>query len=94
MRRIIALAAALGTLAAVGSAAAAPGGADVIHEDSCVPAWFGTVCTTIQATTNVAATPSGNVVYVTNGTVERRLTFTFGGSRGRRATCGQYQGCQ
>ena len=59
---------------------AAPGGAEVIHQDSCEPAWFGTVCTTIQATTNLTATPSGNVHYVTNGTVERQLTFSFGGS--------------
>ncbi len=80
MRWIITVIAAVGTLAVAGIAAAAPGGADVISQDSCEPAWFGTVCTSVHATTNMTATPSGNFVYVTNGTAERRLTFSFGGS--------------
>ena len=80
MRRIITVIAVLGTLAVAGVAAAAPGGADVISQDSCEPAWFGTVCTTVHATTNMTATPSGNFVYVTNGTAERRLTFSSGDS--------------
>jgi hypothetical protein len=80
MRTLIAITVVTWTLVLASVAAAAPGGAEVIHESSCEPAWFGTVCTTIQATTNVTATPSGNVVYATNGTAERRLTFFFGGS--------------
>jgi hypothetical protein len=80
MRKLVSLLAVLTTLAVAGVAAAAPGGAEVISEDSCESAWFGTVCTTVHATTNMTATPSGNFVYVTNGTSERRLTFAFGGS--------------
>ena len=80
MRTLIATTAVIWTLVVAAAAAGAPGGAEVIHQNSCEPAWFGTVCTTIQATTNLTATPSGNVQYVTNGTVERQLTFDFGGS--------------
>lgn len=80
MRTLIATIAVIWTLVVAAAAAGAPGGAEVIHQDSCEPAWFGTVCTTIHATTNLTATPSGNVHYVTNGTVERQLTFSFGGS--------------
>jgi hypothetical protein len=80
MRKVISLVAALATLAVAGVAAAAPGGAEVISQDSCESTWFGTVCTTVHATTNMTATPSGGFVYVTNGTTERRLTFSFGGS--------------
>jgi len=80
MRKAISLIVALAALAVAGIAAAAPGGAEVISQDSCESTWFGTVCTTVHATTNMTATPSGNFVYVTNGTSERRLTFSFGGS--------------
>jgi hypothetical protein len=80
MRKVISLVAVLAALTVAGVAAAAPGGAEIVSEDSCESAWFGTVCTTVHATTNTTATPSGNLVYVTNGTSERRLTFWFGGS--------------
>ena len=80
MRTLIATTAVIWTLVVAAAAAAAPGGAEVIHQNSCEPAWFGTVCTTIHATTNLTATPSGNLHYATNGTVERQLTFSFGGS--------------
>ena len=80
MRKIISLIAVLATLAVAGIAAAAPGGAEVISQNSCEPSWFGTVCTTVQATTNMTATPSGKFIYATNGTAERVLTFSWGGS--------------
>lgn len=80
MRKVISFLVVLTALAAAGVATAAPGGAEVISQDSCEQVWFGTVCTTVQATTNISTTPSGNLVYVTNGTSERRLTFAFGGS--------------
>ena len=80
MRKIISLVAVVGTLAVAGIAAAAPGGAEVVSQNSCEPSWFGTVCTTVHATTNMTATPSGKFIYATNGTAERVLTFSFGGS--------------
>jgi hypothetical protein len=80
MRTLIAVTAVVWTLVIAAAAAAAPGGAEVVHQNSCEAVWFGTVCTTIKATTNVVATPSGNVHYATNGTAERQLTFFFGGS--------------
>ena len=80
MRKVISLITVLAALALAGVAAAAPGGAEVINQNSCESTWFGTVCTTVHATTNMTATPSGNLVYATNGTSERRLTFSFGGS--------------
>ena len=80
MRTLIVIATVACTLAAAAAASAAPGGAEVVNQSSCEPAWFGTVCTTIHATTNMTATPSGNLHYSTNGTVERQLTFSFGGS--------------
>jgi len=80
MRTLIAVTVVFWALVLAAAAAGASGGAEVINESSCEPAWFGSVCTTIKATTNVSTTPSGNVNYVTNGTAERRLTFDFGGS--------------
>jgi hypothetical protein len=80
MRKIIALVAALGTLALAGTALASGGGAEVTSESSCAPFAFGTVCTTVHATTKWTSTPSGNLVYATNGTAERTMTFFFGGS--------------
>jgi hypothetical protein len=80
MRKLSALTVVLAALALAGLAAAAPNGAEVITQDSCDISWFGTVCTTVHATTKTTATPSGNLIYATNGTAERRLTFSFGGS--------------
>jgi hypothetical protein len=80
MRKLIALVAALGTLALAGTAVAANDGADVVSESSCAPFAFGTVCTTVKATTTWTSTPSGNLVYATNGKAERTMTFVFGGS--------------
>jgi len=80
MRKLISLIAVLATLAVAGIAAAAPGGAEVVKQNSCEASWFGTICTTVRATTNMTATPSGKFIYVTNGTAERVLTFSFGGS--------------
>ena len=80
MRKIISLIAVLATLAVAGIAAAAPGGAEVVKQNSCEPSWFGTVCTTVHATTSMTATPSGKFIYATNGTTERVLTFSWGGS--------------
>jgi hypothetical protein len=80
LRKVISLLTVLAALAAAGTAAAAPGGADVVSLESCQTTPFATVCTSVRATTNVTTTPSGKVVYVTNGTSERRMTFVFGGS--------------
>jgi len=80
MRTLIAVTVVFWALVLAAAAAGARGGAEVINESSCEPAWFGTICTTIKATTNVSATPSGNLNYVTNGTAERQLTFNFGGT--------------
>jgi hypothetical protein len=62
------------------SAGSAKAAAVVVNDAGCVTNFFGTTCTVIKTTTNATTTPSGNVSYVTNGTVERRIEFSFGGS--------------
>ena len=62
-------------------AGAAPGnGAQVVNDAGCYQTPFAKVCVVEKTTTNVTWTPSGNLNYVTNGTVERTMTFVFGGS--------------
>jgi hypothetical protein len=62
------------------AAAGTDSGATVVKDEGCVTNVFATTCTVIKTVTNMAITPSGNVSYVTNGTVERRMTFVFGGT--------------
>ena len=82
MRTLLAAVAAVSaalTFAAV--AGAAPGnGAQVVNDAGCYQTPFAKVCVVTKTTTNVTSTPSGNLNYVTNGTVERTMTFVFGGS--------------
>jgi hypothetical protein len=79
MRKALTIAVLVAAFATAGTAAAA-NGAVVVKDEGCVTNVFGTVCTVIKTTTNATMTPSGNVSYVTNGTVERRFEFAFGGS--------------
>lgn len=82
MRRAIVVGTILVAVLLAGSVAAgaANAAAVVVNDAGCVTNFFGTTCTVIKTTTNTTATPSGNVSYVTNGTVERRIEFSFGGS--------------
>jgi hypothetical protein len=62
-------------------AGAAPGnGAQVVNDAGCYQTPFAKVCIVQKTTTNVTTTPSGNLNYVENGTIERTMTFVFGGS--------------
>jgi hypothetical protein len=79
-KRLLILGAIVAALACAGTAAAADGGAEVVRDEGCVTSPFATTCTVVRTTTNLTVTPSGNVSYVTNGTVERQMTFVFGGS--------------
>ena len=67
-------------LAGSGAAGAANSAAIVVNDAGCITSFFGTTCTVIKTTTNATTTPSGNVSYDTNGAVERRIEFSFGGS--------------
>ena len=82
MRTIfLAVPAALAALAFAATAVAAPGnGATVVRDEGCTTTIFAVVCTTVKTTTNTTTTPSGKVSYVTSGTVDRTMTFVFGGS--------------
>ncbi len=82
MRTILmATAVAVTALAFAGVAAAAPGnGAQVVNDAGCYQTPFAKVCIVTKTTTNVTTTSSGNLNYVTNGTVDRTMTFVFGGS--------------
>src|SRR3954467_5187984 len=61
-------------------AGAAPGnGAQVVSDAGCYQTPFAKVCVVQKTTTNITSTASGNLNYVTNGTVERTMTFVFGG---------------
>ena len=77
----IAAATVAAVLAFAGTAAAASGnGAVRVDDAGCTTYFFGTTCTVVRSTTNTTTTPSGNISYVINGTVERTTTFVFGGS--------------
>jgi hypothetical protein len=82
MRTLLAAAAvAVAALTFAALAGAAPGnGAQVVNDAGCYQTPFAKVCVVEKTTTNVTTTPSGNLNYVTNGTVERTMTFVFGGS--------------
>jgi hypothetical protein len=82
MRKAIMLCTMLAAVVLAGSVAAgaANAAAVVVNDAGCVTNFFGTTCTVIKTTTNDTTTPSGNVSYVTNGTVERRIEFSFGGN--------------
>ena len=82
MRTIIsALTVLASALAFTAVAGAAPGsGAQVVNDAGCYQTPFAQVCIVEKTTTNVTTTSSGNLNYVTNGTVERTMTFVFGGS--------------
>ncbi|MGH3071663.1 MAG: hypothetical protein ACRDNB_05245 [Gaiellaceae bacterium] len=62
------------------AAAATTTGATVVTDAGCITNVFATTCTVLRTTTNTTVTPSGNVSYVTNGTVEREIRFAFGGT--------------
>jgi hypothetical protein len=81
MRKALTLCIVLAALALASTAAAGTEkGAVVVNDAGCVTNVFATTCTVIKTVTNTTLTPSGNVSYVTNGTVEQRMTFVFGGS--------------
>lgn len=83
-KSLLAVAAVVAALATAGIAAAAPGnGADVVDTTDCYTTPFGKYCTTLKTVTNATTTPSGNVSYVTNGTMEYTIEFVFGGSYSR-----------
>jgi len=79
-KKLLAVATAVAALAFAGTAAAAGNGATVVNDQGCTQTVFALVCTVVKTTTNTATTPSGNVSYVMNGTVERTMTFVFGGT--------------
>ena len=81
MRKALTIGIALVALALAGSAAAGPSnGAEVVRDEGCYSNPFVTTCVVTRTVTHATVTPSGNVSYVTNGTVERTQTFPFGGS--------------
>ena len=81
LKGLLAAAVTAAALIVAATAAAAPGkGAQVVNDAGCYTTPFATVCSVVKTTTNVTATPSGNLNYVTNGTVDRTMTFVFGGS--------------
>jgi hypothetical protein len=78
---LLGLAAVVAALVTVATAAAAGGnGAGVVKDAGCTTSFFGTTCTVVKTVTNTTVTPSGKISYVTNGTVERQITFVFGGT--------------
>jgi hypothetical protein len=80
-KHLLAVAAVVAALATAGAAAAASSnGAVVVKDAGCTTNVFGTTCTVVKTVTNTTVTPSGKISYVTNGTVERAITFVFGGS--------------
>jgi len=79
-RHAVVIPALLGALALAGTASAAGNGAETVKDEGCVTNVFATTCTVVRTVTNSTVTPSGNISYVTNGAVERKVTFAFGGT--------------
>ena len=80
-RYITALAVIIAALAAAGTAAAgSSSGATVVKDEGCTTSFFGTTCVVVKTVSNTTVTPSGKISYVTNGTVDRTITFSFGGT--------------
>ena len=77
---IAAAAAALAALAFAATASAGGSGATVVNDEGCTTTVFAVVCTVTKTTTNTTTTPSGKIAYVMNGTVDRTMTFVFGGT--------------
>jgi hypothetical protein len=80
-RHMIGLATVAAALTFAGVAAAGTStGATVVNDAGCTSNIFATTCIVVKSVTNMTVTPSGNISYVTNGTVERHMTFVFGGT--------------
>jgi opacity protein-like surface antigen len=80
-KSLLVLAAVVAALATAASATAAGSdGAAVVKDAGCTTSFFGTTCMTVKTVTNTTMTPSGKISYVSNGTVEREITFVFGGT--------------
>lgn len=82
LKRLTLVGAAVAAVAvtAVATAGAAAGGAEVVRDAGCYTTPFTKTCVVTRTVTNATTTPSGNQVYVTNGVVDRTVTFPFGGS--------------
>ena len=79
-KKLLAVAVAPAALAFAGTAAAGGKGATVVDDQGCTPVWFGTSCVVTKTTTNTTTTPSGNLSYTTNGTIETTVNWIFGAS--------------
>jgi hypothetical protein len=78
MKKLLILGAMVIGLAAVGAAQGAPdNGATVTNDAYCIPSPFATWCWDIHTVTKMTTTSSGNVSYVTNGTVDYGISFAF-----------------
>ena len=74
MKRIISLAVVAVVMATAASAATASNGATVTNDTKCATYGELTFCVTNRTVTATTATPSGNVSYLVNGTLEHTLT--------------------
>lgn len=62
-------------LVATGTASAEPGGATVTNESGCVTSPLTISCWDVKTVTQRTTTPSGNVSYVMNGTIESTVSI-------------------
>lgn len=75
MKRIISVAVVVAAMVATAaSAATASDGATVTNGTECTTSGQATFCVTARTVTATTATPSGNLSYLVNGTVEHTLT--------------------
>jgi hypothetical protein len=80
MKKLLTLAALAAGLSLAGVAAAEPGtGATVVDDEYCIGSPFATWCWDVKTITKVTTTPSGNVSYVTNGTIDNTISLPFSG---------------
>ena len=71
MKKLLSIAAVLAALTVTGVAAADPGnGATVVNDEYCVATPITTSCWNVKTVTKTTSTPSGNVSFVTNGSVD------------------------
>jgi hypothetical protein len=66
-------------LVVAGTAAAGGQGAYVYKYSACNPTPFGVICLDEKSVTTINATPSGNSLYIVNGTIDLAYTQPFTG---------------
>jgi hypothetical protein len=76
MKALLVIGSIVAALAAAGTAAAAgENGATVTNDSGCITSSFTISCWDVKLVTETTTTPSGNVSYLTNGTLQKTVSI-------------------